>query len=171
MTEKIINKLIVKKILEIIIVILLMIFSYIIITTNNLSESAKIANEFAKTDLNAQVMYGRTHENSNNIAYYENIIDEGTLSIRNPNIHDKKVDVILVIEGPMEKIQNLDFYFDDKKIDLISAKLEDGRYKQVVGNYTLLPYQNIEKILNIKGNPYDKLDIQYTFECVESFIK
>lgn len=174
MSEKKLNLLISKKILEIFIVLGLLILSYYVLIPNNLSQSASIAQSSIENRDNLQMLYKRTGSSNKNIMAYENLVDELTLSVKNLSDRECDLKVSLVFTNNIEYIKTLSLYFEGTKIELSNVKEENGKYTIYLGSIHLNPYSIYESKIQVEGDPFMASSYNfahiYTFEHTEKFL-
>lgn len=149
--------------MEIFLATFFIVISYNGIKENNLSESALIASN--SNNYPIQYVYGR---NTSDILAYRDLLDRGTLTLRNPNKIEKIAKIDLIINGDVSNIGNLKIDFDGKVIDSSSLISEDGKYTLPLGKIALKSFANREIILSIYGDPFKDTVFSYNLTVNES---
>lgn len=165
MSKRVIDKLIFKYIVEIFLIVIMIVVSYTGITTNNLSQSSKIAEEYSKTDNEIQFSYTRDLDS---ILAFEDVLDKLKLIVRNPNKGTKKVSIDLIITGNEPNLDEITLKFANQTIDLKNATKNKNQIILPLKEIELSGYNIYEESLYIYGEPFTTLDFTIQFDIKES---
>lgn len=169
-TNTSLNKLIIKSMLEILLVVVILIISYFVFTNANLSSASLVAKSYDEGQYNVYVMYGKTALNSEAIALNENIVDQGELSVKNPNKTPLYADVVLMIkEDENLNLTTINMTIDDLLVDLSHAELKNGYYELTIKTEEMQAYDSFKSTVTIFADPLEAPKIDYTFKIIESF--
>ncbi len=171
-TNSSINRLIRKSILEILLVVIILIISYTVFTNANLSTASLIAKNYDESQYNVYVMYGKTASNNDAIALNENIIDQGELSIKNPNKTSIYADIVLMVKDEKNiNWEDIKMTIDGKIVDLDKKMLTNGYYEIDIKTIDMQAYETYKNTITLFGNPLENPKIDYTFKIIESFYR
>lgn len=161
---KSINRLILRCVLEIVFVVTLLIVSYGSFTTSNLSAAMSTAEESVKTKRDVQLSFNRTNENILSVMNNENVLDEGVLSLKNPNKMDVAVTIVLCVKYDSNiNVGTYKIGIGDEILELKDAKIEDGYFKLDISKRAIKKYNSQDMTVTIYGNPYAGTKLEYTF--------
>lgn len=167
--KNVIDKLIVRYVLEIILVVTFMVVSYNGFTMNNLSEAREIASLGTNENREIQAAYGRNDQEEIMQIEDQTFVDKGILYIKNPNKTVKDIDVVIQIKkNGTYKIGDLNILVDGKKANMgVVMNLEDA-YEVVLKNVSLEAYASEEIDLAIYSR-IGQISLSYSFKLVGSF--
>jgi len=165
MSKKVINKLIFKYTAEIFLIVAMIVVSYTGITTNNLSQSSKIAEQYNNSDKEIQFSYTRDLDS---ILAFEDVLDKLKLIVRNPNKGAKKVSINLIITGNEPNLDEITLKFSNQTIDLKNATKSKNQIVIPLKEIELSGYNTYEESLYIYGEPFTTLDFTIQFDIKES---
>lgn len=160
--EKRINGEIFGYVMQIFAIIVFVVVSYFAFTNSRLSQFASMAAKYSRMDSGLSVSYSK---DTNSVLATADLLDKGTLSIKNPNkIGTSSIVYLYVSEDA--KLDNVEFVIDGNTIDTTDAKVKDGYYILPVLNCELDAYENKLIDAEIKGNPYYITSFSYKFDVV-----
>lgn len=163
--NKKINKIIFGYCLEIVVAFTFIVVSYVGIVSTNLKESTAIAKTNDDTSLNIQYLY---EQQDFDIIAHEDILDIGTLSVRNPNKDTKSFQIEFIIYAEESDIKNLEITFGDIRIEEPIIEINPGEYRMLLKQVKLAGYKSFTSTLIIRGNPKVDSAFAYDFKIQEN---
>lgn len=168
MSKKGINRLIREKIVEIIFISLVVVLSYVLFSSNNLSEAASVAREYTEHGSSLQSSFARSEKDIELVESSRDLIDRGSLSIKNPNETSEKLTIYLVVdEDTFEKDFEIKVDGNIVKRDSIILN-ENGQYIQLM-DVSLDSYEQRSLKIEIVGDSMKIGRVDYQFEISKSF--
>lgn len=169
LSKKGLNKLIFRYSMEIIFLVTLIILSYGAFTSNNLSASASIAASSSMNRNDLQILYGRDNDDLDAVLSCENLLDRGTLTIKNTNNDKISVNIVLSIESTEIDLEKYKFEFGGTQFAFKEIKKSGDSYELNFGNITISPYDTFKSTFSIYGDPFASETFTYNFKVLESF--
>ena len=162
--EKRIKKEIRSYIIQIIVICLFVVGSYFVFTNSRIAEFASTAAYYDTNNVDLMVSY---KQDSASVLSTENILDKGTLSVKNPNKRNVSSTIYLYISEDAN-IDTIDFLIDGNKIDTTNKVIEDGYYVFSVLNCDIPAFEYKYIDTEVQGDAFFTAPFSYKFN-VESF--
>lgn len=170
MREKAIKKLIRRNFIEMFLLIFCVIASYFIFNNNNLSASAKVAEEYSTKENSVQVMVG--HNREKNTLADGSLLDTTVLTVRNPNKTEKFIEINMIIYNPQEvHIDELVVEFKDIVTDGSAAKIDQNTYKLTIYTGKIDPFGSLYDEVQIYTKNNVPQTLEYTYTVNESYYR
>lgn len=150
--------------MQIFIILIFIVVSYFVFTNSRLSEYASTAAKYDSMNYDLSISYS---QDINAALSSDYLLDQGTISIKNPNKRDVSSIVRLYI-SENANLDLVDFIIDGNLIDTTNAAIKDGYYVITVLNCKIDAYENKYIDAKIKGDPFYITPFSYKFD-VESF--
>lgn len=163
-----INKIIFKNCVEIVCILIMLCVSYIGLVNNNLSSYASIAEYGATPPKDLVVLYGKDETDTKRILENYEILDSGSLWVKNPNKFVMTSTIYLEVKTNYS-IDYIDFIINGKTIDSNHFEYNDGTYDYLVENTEIEASEENVYDLVIKGDSLyiDTSLIEYEFKVIQ----
>lgn len=160
-----INREIYRRIERIFLVITFTIISYFVLTNSRLATYASVVAQNDTANYDLQVLYGKEEIDSYDRG---NLLDKGTLSIKNPNNHVVTANVNFKISDTAN-LDDMDIIINNKPLDKDKKQLVDNYYIIPIENNQIESYEDVSYNTEIYGDPYKMTAFNYDFDITESF--
>lgn len=172
MRKRRINRGILAYISQIMFVLVFVLVSFMVIKNSNLTSYASIAKYYSNTNQDLQVLYGKYDKSDLMLLNQDNLLDKGTLSIKNPNESVVPTTVIFTIDisSTLDK-NSVTLEVDGEEYDLRYMTLSGDKYILEIGNINIESYDTVKYDIELYATGYaNKGDyLNYSFNVNQSF--
>lgn len=151
-------------IIQIIVICIFVTVSYFAFTNSRIAEFASTAAYYDTNNVNLMVSY---KQDSASVLNTENLLDKGTLAVKNPNKRNVSSTVYLYVSEDAN-LDIIDFLIDGNKIDTTNKVIEDGYYVFSVLDCEIPAFEYKYIDAEIQGDAFFTAPFSYKFD-VESF--
>lgn len=167
-SKKGINWLISKTILEMLLVTIFVLVSFFTFNKNDIHNTSQVAQAYSQNDNKLQTSFKRTEDNLTDILTKMNLLDEGEISVRNPNKVSKKATMTLILNKEESLyLNNLKIMLNDEIIKMDDVEIVEDTYRIYLDSKDIGAYETYRGIIQFIGDPLHVGTIKYSFDISE----